>query len=374
MPWQNNGGGGPWGGGSSNDGRKGGGSPWGGGGRGGGSQPPDIEEMLRRSQDRMRSMLPGGFGGLRAIAIGALVLVVIWLLTGFYRVQPEQQGVVMTFGKWTATTSPGLNWHWPSPIQSVLTPSVTRENRVEVGYRTADGEQRGRSSSRDLVQERLMLTGDENIVDVGFTVLWVIKDAGQFLFNVRDPDTLIKVAAESVMREVVGRTQIQQAFTEGRGRIETDSLTQLQSLLDQFGAGIQVRQIQLQAVDPPTQVVDAFNEVQRARADRERLRNEAEAYRNDIIPRARGEAEQMLQEAQGYREEVVNRAQGDAKRFLSVLESYKANPDVTTKRIYLETMEQVLKNSQKTIIGNGVSGSGSGVVPYLPLPELKAKP
>lgn len=217
-----------------------------------------------------------------------------------------------------------------------------------------------------------MLTGDENIVDIDFTVFWKIKDAEKYLFGVRDPEALVKVAAESAMREVVGKTPIQQAFAEGRDKISADTTALLQKLLDDYGAGIEVRPVQLLAVDPPAQVVDAFNEVQRARADRERLRNEAEAYRNDIIPRARGDAERLLQEAQAYREEVVNRAEGDTKRFLSVYQAYQANKDVTTERMYLETMEQVLRNTNKVILDRGQSGSG--VVPYLPLPELRQKP
>jgi membrane protease subunit HflK len=189
---------------------------------------------------------------------------------------------------------------------------------------------------------------------------------------VREPEVLVKVAAESAMREVVGRTPIQQALTEGRGKIEVDTQALLQKLLDSYGAGIEIRRVQLLAVDPPAQVVDAFNDVQRARADRERLRNEAEAYRNDVIPRARGDAERLIQEAQAYREEVLNRAQGDTKRFLSVYQAYQANKDVTTERMYLETMEQVLKNTSKVILDRGEGGQA--VVPYLPLPELKPKP
>ncbi len=372
MPWQNQGGGGggPWGGGG------GGGNPgpWGrgpsgGSGGGGGPQPPNIEELLRRGQDRMRALLPGGMGSMRGLALIGLFAVGVWLASGVYRVQPEQQGVVLRFGKYVRDATPGLNYHWPSPIEAVLTPSVTRENRVEIGFRSG---QEGRTvSSRDLAEESLMLTGDENIVDIDFTVFWAIKNASQFLFGVREPEALVKVAAESAMREVVGQTPIQQAFTEGRGKIEVDTQALLQKLLDSYGAGIDVRRVQLLAVDPPAQVVDAFNEVQRARADRERLRNEAEAYRNGIIPQARGDAQRLIQESQAYREEVVNRAQGDANRFLSVYQAYVANKDVTTQRMYLETMEQVLRSTNKVIMDRG---DGQGVVPYLPLPELKPKP
>jgi membrane protease subunit HflK len=213
-----------------------------------------------------------------------------------------------------------------------------------------------------------MLTGDENIVNIEFTVFWRVKDVGQFLFQVRDPAGLVKIVAESAMREVVGKGPIQQAFTEGRGRIEQDTQTQMQNLLDSYGAGVEVRQVQLQSVDPPQPVVDAFNDVQRALADRERARNEAEAYSNDILPRARGDAQRLLQEAEAYKQELTNRAEGDAKRFLSVYQAYSAAKDVTAERLYLETMEQVLKNTRKVIMDKQTSGSG--VVPYLPLPGL----
>jgi modulator of FtsH protease HflK len=363
MPWQNQGGGGPWGGGGP--------GPWGRGPGGGGpSQPPNIEEMLRRTQERMRRVVPGGMGSLRGVAILAIVAVAIWLASGFYRVLPDQEGVVLTFGKWTATTTPGLNWHWPTPIQSAYTPSVTRNNRVEIGYRT--GADQRTASPRDLQSEATMLTGDENIVNIEFTVFWRVKDVGQYLFQVRDPGGLVKIVAESAMREVVGKGPIQQAFTEGRGRIETATQDVMQQLLDSYGAGVEVRQVQLQSVDPPQPVVDAFNDVQRALADRERARNEAEAYSNDILPRARGDAQRLLQEAEGYKQEVTNRAQGDAKRFLSVYEAYRASKDVTTQRLYLETIEQVLKNTKKVIVDR--ASSSSGVVPYLPLPGLQSGP
>ena len=370
MPWQNQGGGGggPWGGGGSGGGGPG---PWGRGPSGGGQgpRPPNIEELLRRGQDRMRSLLPGGMGSVRGLILIALIAIGAWFASGFYTVQPEQLGIVLRFGQYVRDADPGLRYHLPAPIERALTPNVTRVNRVEIGFRSV---QEGRSvSSRDLAEESMMLTGDENIVDIGFTVFWKIKGAIPFLFGTRDPEALVKVVAESAMREVVGQTPIQKALTEGREKIEVDTAALMQKLLDNYGAGVEIRQVQLQAVDPPAQVVDAFNDVQRARADRERLRNEAEAYRNDIIPRARGDAERLIQEAQAYREEVTNRAQGDAKRFDSVYQAYQVNKDVTTERIYLETMEQVLKSANKVILGR--SEAGQPVVPYLPLPELKPK-
>jgi membrane protease subunit HflK len=372
MPWQNNGGGGsPWGGGGNN---QGGGGPWGGrpGGGGGGPQPPNVEELLRKSQERLRGMMPGGMGSTRGIVLLGLVALGVWLATGFYRVNPDQQGVVLRFGEYSRTTMPGLNYHLPAPIERVITPAVTRENRLEVGARsTADGRV---VVDRASTEERSMLTGDENIVDISFTVLWRIRDARDFLFNIREPERLVRIAAESVVRERVGQTQIQVAFNEGRGRIEADTLRRLQEVLDEYRAGIEVRQVQLQAVDPPPQVVDSFSEVQSARADRERLRNEAEAYRNGILPRARGEAERLLQEAQAYREEVVSRATGDARRFSAVLDAYSVAPDITTRRIYIETMEQVLRSSQKILLDSNGNGAGNGVVPYLPLPAITARP
>jgi len=323
---------------------------------------------LRRSQDRFRRVLPGGFGTGTGIGIVVLGILVIWLASGFYRVLPDEVGVVLRFGAYNRTTQPGLNYHLPSPIETVLTPSVTRVNRTEIGYRNAEGPGRGQVS-RQVPEEALMLTGDENIVDVNFTVFWVIKDAQAYLFNIRGPEATVKSAAESAMREVVGETPIAQALSEGRGKIETDTQTLLQGILKDYGAGIEVTQLQLLKVDPPAPVIDAFRDVQRARADQDRLRNEAEAYRNDIIPRARGDAVRIKQEAEAYRQEITARSQGDADRFLSVYNAFKAAQDVTQQRLYLETMEEILKNSNKVIIDKSAQGE-SGVLPYLPLPAL----
>jgi modulator of FtsH protease HflK len=369
MFWQSQGGG-PWGSGPR------GGGPWGGnrgggsgpGPRGRGPQPPDFEELLRRGQDRFRRVLPGGFRTGSGIAIVAVAILVIWLASGFYRVLPDEVGVVLRFGAYNRTAQPGLNYHLPVPIEKVLTPSVTRVNRTEIGYRSAEGPARGQGT-RQVPEEGLMLTGDENIVDVNFTVFWVIKNAQAYLFNIRAPDATVKSAAESAMREVVGETPIAQALSEGRGKIETDTQHLLQGILDTYGAGIEVTQLQLLKVDPPAPVIDAFRDVQRALADRERLRNEAESYRNDIIPRARGDAVRIKQEAEAYRQEIIARAQGDADRFLSVYNAFKVSQDVTVQRLYLETMEEILKNSNKVIIDKSAEG-GTGVLPYLPLPAL----
>ncbi|WP_207456181.1 FtsH protease activity modulator HflK [Azospirillum sp. SYSU D00513] len=375
MPWSNQGGGGggPWGSPPGGGGQNPWGRPPGGGGNGGGGggpQPPDLEDILRRGQDSLRRVMPGGMGTGRGIGIVAAVIAVIWLASGIHRVEADEQGVVLRFGQWARTEEPGLRYHLPSPIETVLLPKVTRVNRIEVGYRSGP---EGASGARDITDESLMLTGDENIIDIDFTVFWVIKDAGEYLFKIRDPEATVKKAAESAMREVIGRTDLQPALTEARQQIETSTRQLLQGMLDEYQAGIEITQIQLQQADPPRPVIDAFNDVQRARADRERARNEAEAYRNDIIPRARGEAERLIQEASAYREQVVSLAQGDAERFTKVYDAFQQSRDVTAKRMYLETMEDILRGSRKIIIDGNAPGA-QGVVPYLPLNDLQPAP
>ncbi len=376
-------GGGPWGtgprggGAGSGGGRgSGGGGPWGGGrGNGGpgpgpgpgprGPRPPDLEEILRRSQDRFRRLFPGGFRAGTGVAIAVAAVFVLWLASGFYHVLPDEVGVVMRFGAYNRTTQPGLNYHLPAPIETVETPSVTRQNRMEIGFRAAEGSH----AARQVPEEALMLTGDENIVDINFTVLWVIKDAKAYLFNIRNPEGTVKSAAESAMREIIGETPIASALAEGRGKIEAETETLLQSILDFYGSGIQITLVQLQKVDPPGPVIESFRDVQRALADRARLRNEAEAYRNDILPRARGDAVKIRQEAEAYKASIVARAQGDATRFTEVYKAFKASQDVTLQRLYLETMEDILKHSNKVILDKAAEGGG-GVLPYLPLPSL----
>ncbi len=367
MPWntQGGGGGGPWGGGQG---------PWG-RGSGGGGTPPDLEELLRKSQERFRQVMPGGFGGGRGIALVALVAVALWGATGFYKVNPDEVGVVLRFGRFVGLTQPGLNYHLPSPIESVITPAVTRINRVELGYRSAGGENRRVSSAGDIAEESLMLTGDENIIDVNFSVFWKIgdqlNDPEKYLFNIRDPEGTVKVVAESAIREIIGQLPIRAPLFENRQSIGDRTKVRMQELLDSYGAGIKVTQVQLLKADPPHEVIDAFNDVQRAKADQERLRNEAEAYRNDIIPRARGDSERINQDAQAYREQVVDLAQGEAKRFTSVYLAYKNAPDVTARRLYIDAVEDVLKGATKIV----VDPQAKSVVPYLPLPELgKSKP
>ena len=301
----------------------------------------------------------------------AAVLVVLWVASGFYRVEPDEQGVVLRFGAYKYKTGPGLNWHMPWPIEEVLRPAFTRVNRVEVGYRSSGGDLQAQtgldSKPRDVGVESLMLTGDENIIDINFSVFWQINDPEKFLFNIRDPEGTVKMVAESAMREIIGQLPIRAPLFENRQEIGDRTRARMQELLDAYQSGVSVSQVQLLKADPPVEVIDAFNDVQRAKADQERLRNEAEAYRNNMIPVARGEAEKTIQEAEAYREQVVDVAQGEAKHFTSVQQAYHMAPDVTAKRLYIETIEDILKNSQKVVI----DPEAKGVVPYMALPDLK---
>jgi membrane protease subunit HflK len=356
----NDNGSGPWGSGGNQN-------PWGKKPSSNGT-PPDVDELLRQSKDKIKKMMPGGFGGGKGLSLLLLIVIGFWLISGVYRVNPQQQGIVMRFGEFVRTTQPGLHYHLPSPIETVLTPDVTRDNRIEIGYRSFGG---AATSRRDVPDESKMITGDENNIDIDFIVFWKIADAGAYLFNIQDPPETVKVAAQSVMRDIIGQTKIQTALTGGRQDIQLKAKIMLQDLLNEYQAGVEIRDVQLLSVDPPAEVIDAFNDVQRARQDRDTLINEAEAFRNDIVPRARGEAAQLISEAEAYESEVVNRAKGDADRFNSIYKSYKLNPDVTESRIYLETMEKVFTNVKKIIMDK--SASGSGVVPYLPLDQLKSK-
>ncbi len=392
----------PWGqGGGSGGGKKGsGGNPWGGsggsGGSGGGGRPggprgpggggngpegPDLEELLREGQDRLRSLFPGGGGGgsgsgggqgagpLGRFSLAFIILVVagLWMATGIYRVNTGEQGVVLRFGEFVELTQPGLNYHLPYPIETVETPNVERVNRIDIGFRGAGPRDGARSSDR--AQESLMLTGDDNIVDIDFSVLWKVSNAADYLFNLQDPERVVKAVAESVMREVIGRNEIQPILTERRKQIESEVGLLMQQVLDEYGAGVDITTVQLAKVDPPAQVIDAFRDVQAAHADAERERNKADAYARDVVPRARGQAEKIVQQAKGYKEQVVKGAEGEASRFLAVYEQYRNAKDVTRKRIFIETMEAVFKDMNKIIL----DGDGNGVVPYLPLDRLNTK-
>lgn len=391
MPSDNHGGHGPWGtppggqqgGGSSGGGNGGGqrpggpsGGPWGQGPGPGGSGPrgpggqqmPDLDQVIAQAQAFIRRLLPGGAGGARGLALLGIGAVVLWLSLGFFRVQPDELGIVLRFGAFDRQVGPGLNYRFPWPVEDVLKPPVTRVNRTEVGYRSVGADTRIQQAGRDMAdrnvpEESLMLTGDENIVDIDFAVFWRIRTAPEYLFNTRSPAGLVKAVAESAMREVIGRTPIQSALTELRQQIETEVLKETQQNLDQYKTGVEITQVQLQKVDPPVAVIDSFRDVQRANTDSERLRNEAESYRNDIIPRARGDVARIMAEAEGFRQSTVAQATGQAQRFTSVLKAYQDAKDLTLKRMYIETMQDVLANSQTVVVDDNVRG----LVPFLPL-------
>jgi len=350
------------------------GSPWdsppgGGGGSGRGPTPPNIDEIIKKIQNTINRFLPGGkSSSFKPMILGLVILIAIWAFSGLYRVLPDEQGVVLRFGKFISTTQPGLNYHLPYPVETVFTPKVTKVNRIDIGFRSASDS--GRTSGVDDVsEESLMLTGDENIVNIDFSVFWVIKDAGKFLFKIQSPVETVKAAAETAMREVIAKSRLQPILTEGRSSIEIETREIIQSLLDEYDSGIQITQVQTQKADPPDEVIDAFRDVQAARADMERAKNEAEAYQNDVIPRARGEAAKILQEAEAYKKQVVAAAEGEASRFISIYNEYVLAKRVTQERMYLETMEKVLADINKIIIDR----KAGGVVPYLPLPELSKK-
>jgi len=352
-----------------------GGSPWGSppkGGNGsgrGGQRPPNIDEIVEKIKKLISKLIPGGkSSGGKPIIFGLILLVAVWAFSGLYRVLPDEQGVVLRFGKFVSTTQPGLNYHIPYPVETVLTPKVTKVNRIDIGFRSASDS--GRTSGiGDVAEESLMLTGDENIVNIDFSVFWVIKDAGKFLFKIQSPVETVKAAAETAMREVIAKSKLQSILTEGRSKIEIETQEIAQSLLDEYESGIQITQVQTQKADPPDEVIDAFRDVQAARADMERSKNEAEAYANDVIPRARGDAAKILQEAEAYKKQVVAAAEGEASRFVAIYNEYAKAKRVTQERMYLETMEKVLADIDKVIIDR----KAGGVVPYLPLPELSKK-
>ncbi|MEM7424597.1 MAG: FtsH protease activity modulator HflK [Pseudomonadota bacterium] len=365
MAWNNQGGG--WqGGGGDNRG------PWGqgpsgpGGGGGGRQQPPDLEDLLKKGQERLKDIIPGGGGGggggggatnrimFLLIVLG---LGIVWIMNAVYTVEPDEQGVVLRLGEYSRTTDPGLHFIlWP--IETVETPKVQAVNQLDFGVSSGS-------------QEGLMLAGDQNIVDIRFTVLWKIKDAKEFLFNTRAPEQLVRVVAEAAMREIVGRTKADQVRTQGRLEAQNAVAGLIQETLDSFNAGVLITGVQLEKADPPPAVIDAFEEVQRAEQNQNKFIREAEQYRNKLLGEARGEASKTVEDAKGYKARVVAEADGEAQRFVSVYEEYAKAKDVTRKRLFLETMEDVLTNSNKVIIEGGQGGSG--VVPYLPLPEVQKR-
>ena len=341
----------------------GGNNPWGGGSSGN----KDLEDSIKKAKEKFGKFK---IGGPRNISILIIVAVIIWLATGFYRVEPDEQGVELLFGKWNqVTTEPGLHYFFPTPFGKTMTPKVESIRKINVGYRSAS--ELGfssNSSDRNVLEESLMLTGDQNIVDVHFTVLYKIKDAGKFLFKLRNPETTVKDMSESVMREIVGQRDLEFLLTGGRQEVEQVVRADLQDILDEYESGILVQSIQLQSVNPPALVIDAFDEVQRARQDKEKLVNEANSYMNKIVPNARGDAAKLVQEATAYKEQVIKQAEGVAQNFIDVYNSYKETKYVTRQRIYLETLTEVLEGPNKIILDS--TGEGQGVVPYLPINEL----
>lgn len=300
------------------------------------------------------------FNGYYKIILG--IALFLWLISGFYQVQPSEQGVVLQLGKYNETTDAGLHYHLPYPFEEVYIVDISKERSINLGAAENDYDMRGNINE---LTESHMLTGDENIVDINLTVVWNIKDAKDYLFKTRTPESTVKVAAQSVLREIIGQSKMEDVITGDRDKIENDTKKELQGLLDSFQTGVNIVRVKLQKADPPRQVVDAFNEVQRAKTDAERFKNEAEAYANEVLPKAEGEAIKRRQEAEAYKQAVINRAEGEAKRFSSVYEAYKTGKLVTAKRLYLETMEDILKKSKTVIMEPGQKSSN--MMPVLPL-------
>jgi modulator of FtsH protease HflK len=359
MPWNSDGkGGGSW--------RPGNPGPW---GQSPGS-PINLEEWLRRGQSRLRQWLPGGGLGGRGLIALALLGILLWLLSGFYVVEPNEVGLNMIFGRYTGKTQSGLNYNLPYPIGSVEKLAVTDRNTINIGFAyRQDVQNPDQQTQVDVPEESLMLTSDENIADVKFVVIWQIDPVHpeNYAFNVVDPQETVKAVAESAMSEVIGRSQIQKILTAERKVIEPEVQELMQKILDSYKAGVLILQVQLQSVDPPEQVIASFRDVIAAQQDADRIRNEAQAYANRVVPVARGQAAAILQQAQGYRLQTVAQATGQASRFDQIYAQYKNAPAVTRERMYLETMEKVLGSSNKVILDEP---SGQSVVPYLPLPQL----
>jgi membrane protease subunit HflK len=364
-----------------NNNNRGGG--WGGPG---GQIPPELDRIVSQIRSGLRSLSGAGGGapgmpGRNLAILAGVAVAVIWLATGFYRVEPDEQGLVLRFGAFNRATLPGLNYHAPWPIESALLLPVTRINRVEIGFRSSTGEEadvtphspEGRTEParglppRDLAEESLMLTGDENIVDINASVFWKIGDAAKYAFQTRNPGYTVKSVAESVLRQVVGHTNIQSALTEGRAAIEQAVTTGTQAILDQYNSGVTITQVQLQKVDPPADVIESFRDVQRANTDADTARNDAQSYANDVVPRARGDASVITAQANGAKQAAISAATGQAERFLSVYAAYSQAKDVTLKRLYIETMEDVLKNAPSIVVDDKLRG-------LLPMLQLNGPP
>ncbi len=335
-------------------------NPW---GNRPGQQPPDLDEVIRRMQERFSGMFGGrgGEGGPGKGILGGVVgvLLTLWVASGIYVVAADEEAVILRFGQLASTAGPGLHWHLPYPVEQVEKVPVTRVQRLEVGFRSMPG---GRA--REIPQESLMLTKDENIVDASFIVQYKVKDAADYLFHVAHITKAVRDAAESAIREVIGRTMIDDVLTTKKAVVEIEVQKLIQTILDAYNAGVSVTTVKLQNVQPPARVIKEFKDVASAREDRERAKNEAQAYANEVVPTARGEAKKMVLDAEAYAAEKVDRAEGQAQRFLSLLKAYRAAPDVTRKRLYLETMQDVLARVDKVIVSKSVAGR---VLPYLPL-------
>jgi modulator of FtsH protease HflK len=376
MSWNKGGNRGPWGTPTGGGNTPSGGRPNGSGNRG---DQPDLDQLIRKGQESLRNAFGGGNGGSsgggdgtpskKPFIIGMLVLVMLWLASGIYRVDADEQGVVLRFGQYHRITEPGLNYHLPFPMELAYTPRVTSINRVEIGFRTNADTARTRMN---VPEESLMLTGDKNLVSAQFEVQWRIKDAVRFLFNLREPEAMVKPIAETSLREVMGNTPLSLALSDKRQAIAEETKQQMQAILDQYQTGIEIYEVNLLAVDAPDQVVEAFIDVLAAQQEKETLQNEARKYRDGIIPVAQGQAEKMIQDAEGYKGAAVSRASGEAARFMSVYNEYKNAKDVTRQRLYLETMEDMLVGMNKMVIDS--DGKSGGVMPYLSLNDLKKAP
>ncbi|MFN2308790.1 MAG: FtsH protease activity modulator HflK [Gammaproteobacteria bacterium] len=352
----------------------GGKDPW--GGRGGDQGPPDLDEIIRKMQSKMgglfggrkggggSSSVGGSGGGMLVVGVIAVIAALVWLASGFYIVDEGKRGVQLRFGEFSQITMPGLHWHIPYPIEQVERVDVEQRRFIEMGYRSTGGV--GGSGGQSVPREALMLTQDENIVDIRVAVQYQVKDAREYLFNVRDPDVTLKQAAESAIREVIGKSKMDFVLTEGRSEIANQAKALIQEILDQYNAGLLVTTVNMQDAQPPEEVQGAFVDAIKAREDEERQKNEAQAYSNDIIPRARGASARILEEASGYQLSVIARAEGEASRFEQLLTEYAKAPEVTRTRLYLDAMEGVLASSNKVTVD---VSKGNNLL-YLPLDQM----
>ncbi|MDZ4868341.1 MAG: FtsH protease activity modulator HflK [Alphaproteobacteria bacterium] len=369
MPWNDNkGGGGGWTPGGGGRGPWGQGPNNGGGGRGQGPniRPPDLDEVFKRGREWLKRMFPNQSPGGMLIALVGGALLLLWIATGFYQIQPAEQGIVLRFGQYVDTINSGLHVRLPPPLETVLRANVGARNQINIGFRPgADGRS---TQTADLTPESMMLTGDANIMHVQFTISWQITNAQDFFFQVDDVEPTIRAVADSAMREAVGQSQVDLILTKDRAKIQEQVRSTMQAVLDSYRAGVTILAVALQDTKPPAPVVEAFNDQQASDTDRQRSINEAETYAGSIVPKARGDASKIVQDAEAFKTQAVTLAQGEAQRFKSIYQQYRSAPEVTRERLYVETMQRILSRSNKILIdGKGTSG----VTPYLPLPELR---